>query len=206
MTDINTLTTEMGNPDWIHNWTKGGLDFFCEIKKIKSGYVWLSQSPISAKEFAALNMPDEFRKLAFGRSAHDEAYFRRSPDAEKDSPLETIDIDGRTFARVARPGKLDPNYKDVVVLEVNKYHIVKFLKGRIIEILDLGNGRYMVPNTTEALGFAGNKSIFERKLPDDWKIKEVTLKEDWVVEIPCPASVCFFKSGHGFHGPIDLPF
>jgi hypothetical protein len=32
----------------------------------------------------------------------------------------------------------------------------------------------------------------------------VTLQEDLFVDVPFPARVCFFTSGHSFQGPLTL--
>ena len=69
------------------------------------------------------------------------------------------------------------------------------------------DGLEYVPQVTEvAVGLPGmhvSSKPAERVLPDGWTVREVTLKEDLFVEIPFPAKVCFFLSGHSFQGPVN---
>ena len=136
------------------------------------------------------------------------AFFRRSPEAQCDGPVETMIIDGRTFALVAIPGNPEPEYDLVadglVVLHVQKHHSVMFAKGRTIEIMSFGDGNDYVPQITEASGLFGLSTSAERVLPAGWSVREVTLQQDLVVEVPYPARVCFFSSGHSFQGPVNL--
>ena len=130
MTSIDKATlAEQGNMDWEHNWTLGGLDYYCEIKNDQSGEVWLCQAPISHQEFQTLRLPDGFSRVAIGRAAHDAAYFRCSPEATEDSPIETIKVGERIFSKVAKMGKIEDKYfkegfRDLLVLAVHKYHKV----------------------------------------------------------------------------------
>lgn len=199
----NQLLSQIGNSDWKPNWTVGGLDWFAEIRQNNTGEVWLCQRPITMEVFAKLQLPEGFSRTGVGRAAHDAAYFRRSPGAEVDGPLETLEIDGWTFSRVAKPGMLESGFIDVIVLPVYKYHIVQFNAGRTIEILTMEDGQDYVPNVTELSGMF-HKTTKERVLPKGWTVRKETLHQDLIVEIPCPARVCFFKSGHGFHGPVVM--
>ena len=195
---------------WTHNWTKGGRDnLYTEIRDNSTGYVWLCQTPMTSEEFQNLPLPEGFSKVAIGRAAHDLAYFTRSPDAIKDDPVTSMQIGNWTYAKVARPGSIDKKYleqgyRNFILLNVHKYHKVMFKAGRTIEILTMEDGNDYVPNTTEAIGFAGNKTLEGRALPESWSIREVTLKNDLILEIPCPARVCFFNNGDGFHGPVQI--
>ena len=79
-----------------------------------------------------------------------------------------------------------------------------FAKGRTLEILSMGDGLDYVPQITDASGLPGIKAGAERVLPEGWYIREVTLAEDLFVDVPFPARVCFFTSGHSFQGPVKL--
>ncbi len=199
----NQLLAQIGNSDWEPNWTVGGMDWFAEIRQNSTGEVWLCQRPFTKEAFAKLQLPTGFSRTGIGRAAHDAAYFRRSPGAKVDGPLDTLEIEGWIFSRVAKPGMLEPGFVDAIVLLVDKYHIVQFKAGRTIEILTMEDGQDYVPNVTELSGMF-HKPMKERLLPKGWTIRNETLHQDLIVEIPCPARVCFFKSGHGFHGPVVI--
>jgi len=210
MVSINkSALTKMGNTEWTNNWTAGGLEHYCEIRNDQTGEVWLCQQPISHKEFQSLQLPNEFSRVGIGRSAHDAAYFRRSPDATEDSPVEIMKVGDRFFSKVARPGALEQKYmkqgyRNFILLPVYKYHKVMFKAGRTIEILTMEDGKDYVPNATELNVILGNQPVKKRILPEDWSIRKITLEEGLILEIPCPARVCFFKSGYGFHGPVEI--
>ena len=199
----NQLLSKIGNPDWTPNWTIGGIDWFAEIRQNSTGEVWLCQRPISKEAFGKLQLPEGFSITGIGKAAHDVAYFRRSPGAKVDGSLDTLEIEGYTFSRVAKPGMLESGFVDVIVLPVYKYHILQFNAGRTIEILTMEDGQNYVPNVTELSGMF-HKTTKERVLPEGWTIRKEILKQDLIVEIPCPARVCFFRSGHGFHGPVEI--
>ena len=114
-----------------------------------------------------------------------------------------MEIEGYTFSRVAKPGRLESGFVDVIVLPVYKYHIVQFNAGRTIEILTMEDGQDYVPNVTELSGMF-QKTTKDRLLPEGWMIRKEILNQDLIVEIPCPARVCFFRTGHGFHGPVKV--
>ncbi|MFT4615230.1 MAG: hypothetical protein ACI9NT_002382 [Bacteroidia bacterium] len=202
----------MGNPEWKPNWTMDGLNLYGEILELATGKIWLCQQAFTVQAYDALTLPEGFIKSGLGKTAHDVAFFRRPPTAEMDGPLETIEVDGRTFAHVAIPGTSDANFSlkadGLMVLEVNKHHSIMFAKGRTLEIMSFGDGLDYVPQVTEiAVGLPGmpfSSKPAERVLPDGWTVREVTLKEDLFVDVPFPAKVCFFLSGHSFQGPVNM--
>jgi hypothetical protein len=197
----------LGNPDWVDNWTLGGLELHVELMDTASKDVWLAQEPFTRRRFEALEAPEGFVKSGIGRSAHDAAFFRRSPGASFDGPVDTMEVEGTTFSRVARPGRFEPGFTGVFVLPVYKYHCVMFAAGRTIEVMDFGDGWDYVPQITE-VGFPGAVEDGSpppgRVLPEGWSVREVTLTDDLFVEVPHPARVCFFASGHSFQGPVRL--
>ena len=204
MKDLQSETlSKLGNPEWTLNWTIGRPGPYMEITELANRTVWLCQQPISYEEGKALKLPEGFVITGIGESAHDAAFFPRSPDATEDGPLETMKVGERTFSKVGMPGKLESGFKDVLVLPVYKYHKVLFKAGRTIEILTMEDGKDYVPNVYGLKAMFG-KTPKERILPVGWSVREVTLHEDLILEIPNPARVCFFKTGSGFHGPVNL--
>ena len=204
MKDLQKRTlTQLGNPDWTPNWTIGRPGSYMEITELANRTVWLCQQPISYEEGKALLLPEGFAITGIGESAHDAAFFPRSPDASEDGLLETMQVGKYVFSKVAKPGKPEVGFKDALVLPVYKYHKVLFRAGRTIEILTMEDGKDYVPNVYGMKAMFG-KTPKERILPDAWSIREITLQEDLILEIPNPARVCFFKTGSGFHGPVSL--
>jgi len=86
------VLSKLGNPDWTPNWTIGRLGPYMEITEIANRTVWLCQQPISYEVGQALSLPEGFSITGIGESAHDAAFFPRSPDATEDGPLETMKV------------------------------------------------------------------------------------------------------------------
>lgn len=188
----------LGNVEWVDNWTTGGRTPHMEI--ISGRRVWLAQAPCTVEQFEQLALPDGFIKSGVGNAVADAAYFDRSPDAEIDGPLETIDIDdGIRFAYVARPGRPEPGHDGVLVLPVYKHHRVLYRAGRVLEVMDAGDGADYVP-----LAASARLDAPPRRLPAGWSIREIVLGADLVVDLPCPTRVTFFPSGDSFQGPVRL--
>jgi hypothetical protein len=202
--ELDRRALALGDPAWTQNWTLGGLELFMEIMESATKDVWLAQRPTTPERYDAIRVPDGFVKSGMGRSAHDAAFFRRSPGAAFDGPLDTMEVDGVTFSRVARPGRFEPGFEGVVVLPVYKYHRVMFAAGRTIEVADFGDGWDYVPQITEVASGVLPGGVVERVLPEGWSVREVTLERDLFVDVPYPARVCFFMSGHSFQGPVRL--
>lgn len=195
----------LGNPDWSPNWALDGLSFYGELMHPETGMVWLCQQSFTAQQYQALQPPEGFIKSGMGRASHDAAFFRRSPGEPADGPLETMTVGDRIFARVARPGTFEPGFEGVMVLPVYKYHCVMFAAGRTLEIMSFGDGWDYVPQIVDVESpLPGMVLQDERILPEGWSVRELTLKEDLFVELPYPARVCFFMSGHSFQGPVKL--
>lgn len=196
----------LGNPVWSDNWTRGHDDLHGEVFDPATGLVWLAQEPMSRQRFDDLELPDGLVKTGIGLSVADAAYFRRSPGAAEDGPLETREIDGLRFSLVARPGAPDAPGPGVFVLPVHKHHRLLYAAGKTIEVMDCGDGADYVPLVRDAV-MAGRRADAPRKprtLPEGWSVRRVTLERDLVVELPCPTRVTFFACGDSFQGPLDL--
>ncbi len=203
MKDLQSQTlTKLGNPEWTPNWTIGRPGPYMEITELANRTVWLCQEPISYEQGQAIPLPKGFAITGIGEAAHDAAFFPRSPDATEDGPLETMKVGKYTFSKVAKPGKPEAGFKDVLVLPVYKYHKVLFKAGRTIEVLTMEDGKDYVPNVYGMKAMFG-KTPEERILPAGWSIRIIILTKDLILEIPNPARVCFFKTGSGFHGPVS---
>lgn len=189
----------LGNPDWADNWTVGaGLRM--EIMDEQTSDVWLGQEPISEAQALSLSLPSGFALSGLAGSVADLAWFSRSPGDECDGPLATMEVDGRRFARVARPLERDRTITDAIVLRVDKHHSVLFRSGRTIDVVELGGGRCLVPAWVPG-GRSADRD--ELELPSDWSRHRVDLAADLLVQIPQPATVLIGKDGSGFHGPVS---
>ncbi|MEI7592237.1 MAG: hypothetical protein WCK41_03340 [Actinomycetes bacterium] len=195
-----------GDPTWSNQWSLGGLEFQGELMDAATNGVWLSVDPITPQEYAALEIPDAFRKSGVGRSAHDAAFFLRPPGSLVDGPVDAVTIDGRAFGLVARPGKPEPGFEHVIVLPVYKSHRVLFAAGRTLELIDIGHGWYLLPQATGAtMGDDIDASPRpERVMPPGWTSRPLYLDGDLVVDLPYPARVAIFFNGDIFHGPVHL--
>lgn len=197
-----------GNSDWSANWTLGGCEFYGEIMDTATFGVWLTTEPISPELYAALQVPDGYRKSGCGRSQHDAAYFRRPPNAESDGPVETIRVDNYTFALVARPGVPESGFDGVTVLPVYKSHRLLFRAGRTLEIIDTNDefpgGTSLIPQVTETHLKKRRAESRPRTMPEGWSSRFITLNDDVVIDLPSPARVAIFNNGDIFHGPTTI--
>jgi len=201
---------DMGNQSYPYNWNNVGGQMVTEIMQAATRDVWLSHQPISTEQFDALSLPAGFIKSGVGFATMDLAYFRRSPDAEQDGPVETMEVDGRQFMRVARPGHMekapDGNpYDGLILVHVDKHHNLLFKAGRTIEIMSFADGRDYVPTVNQGtLGFMGSSATKTRQMPGGWTVRQVELKTDLLVELPNPTRAAFFFNGESFQGPVTL--
>lgn len=199
-------------PAWRDNWTHGADTLHLEILHVASRSVWLSQQAVTDAIFEALVPPEGFVKTGVGASVADVAYFRRSPGADHDGPVETLDVGGVRLARVARAaGAPEPGLPGVRVFPVDKHHVLLYRAGRTLDIMDLGDGFDYVPLVARARGAitgAGHprETPRTRVLPEGWSVRTVQLARDLVVELPNPTRVAFFASGDSFQGPVRLEF
>ena len=196
-----------GNTSWPNNWSLGGCEFYGEIMDDETFGVWLSTQPITPDEYAALHIPDGFRKSGVGRSQHDAAFFSKSPHADCDGPVDTIQIGTRTFACVARPGSPESGFTGVTILPVFKTHRVLFEAGRTLEVIDTNDGdsrgTTLLPQAVDTHIHRRRDHSIPREMPDGWTTRNITLTETLVVDIPCPARVAIFKNGDIYHGPVS---
>jgi|APCry1669188879_1035177.scaffolds.fasta_scaffold00042_13 hypothetical protein len=168
-----------------------------EVFELATGAVWLCQQAMTEAEFAALEPAPGFIKVGIGRSAMDVAWFRRSPGAAADGPLETRAMGGRTFARVAKPldfRGFNPGTQ-ATLFQVEKHHVLGYHAGKTLQLVRMPDGQFLVPQTLSAQGDC-------KGVPPGGEFVEVTLQTPWSVVLPCPTSVYFFNDLSSFCGPI----
>lgn len=168
-----------------------------EVMDPRSFDVWLCQSPVTLDAYKAFAPEPPFMKSGIGRAAFDAAHFTRSPGALTDGPAETREIGGHEFARIARPRDfhgIAPGDAPTRVA-VEKHHVITFAAGRMVRVARLPDGHDYVEHTLP-------KTDEPFPLPTDWSVTSRTLESDWVVVLPTPATVWFFKNLASFAGPI----
>jgi hypothetical protein len=161
--------------------------------------VWQTLEPITRDDYQALPLESGWLHVGIGRAAMDEHWFTRSPGKGEDGPMELLEIGGCHFGLCARPASTpsQPAGPDGPrMLLVDKHHVVCFLGGRQVNVLLDPDGNRFV-HVIE--GGEGKASL---ALPGGWKLECVELTEDWVLQLPTPATVFFFANGDSYQGPL----
>jgi len=189
----------LGNPEWSDNWTLGrGLRF--ELLEAETGRVFICQTEVAAIDVAAFEPPDGFGHALVGAARADMAFFARSPGADHDGPVETVELRGRRFSYVARPVRFDTLASGAVEMTIDKHHAMLYRAGRTIDLLDFGDGTVATPawgNTDSSV------ALTTGMLDACWRLRRVRLTADLYTTIPNPARVIVLDQAFGFHGPVD---
>jgi len=196
--------TRLGKPDWADNWTEGGGGLRVEIIDTATRAVWLCHAPVTYKRARSLPLPKGFSLSGIAHAVADLAYFGRSPGADTEGALDTIEVDGLRFAFVARPVGFDTITHDGVdtsVMTIDKHHTMLYAASRTIEVLDFGDGTVATPAWQSP---RPPTDRHERVLPAGWSVRDVVLDDDLIAAIPNPARVAVLSDGAGFHGPLPI--
>ncbi len=190
----------LGNPQWLDNWTVGsGLRF--ELMETATRRVFLCQTEATAAEVESFEPPDGFGHALVGAARADMAFFARSPGANHDGPVETLELNGRRFSYVARPIGVDALASGAVDMTIDKHHAMLYRAGRTIDLLDFGDGTVATP----AWGSSDPSAVLtDGTLDASWTLRRVRLTDDLLATIPNPARVIVLDRTFGFHGPIDM--
>lgn len=174
-----------------------------ELMNLETRDVWLSASPVPRDFFRTLEVAAPWIKLGAAFGAMDGAFFRRSPGAETDGPVDSRKFGGHPFIRVARPSKPAPatGKGGPMKLLVRKHHVVEFDAGATLRILETADGLRFV----EASRGGGAERPDLLRFEDGMRLREIRLARPWTVEIPAPATVYFFQTIDVFHGPVPEP-
>ena len=111
-----------------------------------------------------------------------------------------MEIDDLRFSLVGRPVAVE-RVEDVTVMSIDKHHMMLYAAGRVIEVLDFGDGTFATP-AWNAANHSGGRSDLD--LPNGWALRTAELIGDLVVTIPNPATVAILADGSGFHGPLSM--
>ena len=201
---------EMGDKSLQSNWSNVGNLACCEIMQLATRNTWLSHQPISAEQYEQLSPPQGFVKSGHAIGTMDLAYFRRSPDAPNDGPIQSMQVEGHLFMYVARPEKIEKapdggHYQGLKIIQVNKHHNLLFKAGRTVEVISCPDAMdYISVIASGFIGFTESQQENKRHLPKNWTSREITLETDLLVKLPCHTRALFFNNGESFQGPINL--
>lgn len=196
---MTTPDERLGIPEWADNWTLGpGLRF--ELMEIATRRVFLYQPPVTAAELAEFDVPEGFTHVLAGAAQADMAFFSRSPGADGDGPVEIVELGGRRFAHIAQPMGIDTAASGAVEMTIDKHHALLHRAGRVLDVLDFGDGTVATPAWGAPDPAVG---LTDRMLEDEWTLRRLRLTTDLLVTIPNPARVIVLDESFGFHGPID---
>jgi len=189
----------LGPLEWSDNWTLGaGLRF--ELMEVDTRRVFICQTEVTATEVESFEPPDGFTQALVGATCADMAFFARSPGADHDGRVHTVDMNGKCFSYVAKPIGFDMSASGAVEMVIDKHHSMLYRAGRTLDLLDLGDGTVATP----AWGSTDSSvAITDGMLEDGWKLRRVRLTDDLLTTIPNPARVIVLDQAFGFHGPID---
>lgn len=170
----------------------------CEIIDVATREVWQDVDPTPRRWWGDLTLEPPLAKAGYGSGNMDRTWFRRSPDAGEDGPVRTREIAGRQFFFCARPVEMQPGNPRFILVE--KHHTLGYDAGRDIRILTTAEGRDFV------LVVDGAPDAPEPALPDGWRVRELTLEADWIVDLPAPTETYWFEGMVSYQGPLgDLP-
>ncbi|HUR40535.1 MAG TPA: hypothetical protein VM240_05140 [Verrucomicrobiae bacterium] len=183
------------------NVTRAPRELHMEVMDPRTFDVWLHQDVVTMDDYAAFRPEPPFFKSGVGRGAMDSAWFLRSPGGAIDGALDTRVIGGREFVRVARPLDFRGLAKGNAPtrLSIDKHHVLGFLHGSEVRVARLPDGKHYVQQTVAAPG-AGAVP-----LPADWEVSVLRPSQDWIVHVPTPATVYFFRNLDSYIGPVRLP-
>jgi hypothetical protein len=178
----------------------GAQQLHGELLDPSTANVWQSIEPISREDCDALPVEETWLRAGVGAGAMDEHWFMRSPGADEDAPMEERDIGGHRFCLCARPASAPSQREGPRHLLVEKHHVLRFVAGREIPVLRLPDGQRFV-HVVE-----GGEDKPPLVLPEGWRLEALKLSEDWVLQLPTPTSVFFFRNGDSYQGPLaELP-
>ena len=182
----------------------GGRGLFMEVMDTTTGLVWMSAAPVQISDFDTLELDESLRKVGIARAPMDAAAFQSSPGAPGEPVLERV-INGRLYINVAAP----PPPQDWIAptqpggpteIAVNKEHFIGFAAGRSVAVLSLPEGDFV-----ELVGESkGDDALV---LPPGGTLRQITLEQPWVVQLPTPTRAFFWfgDAMRSFQGPVTLP-
>jgi hypothetical protein len=183
------------------NVTLAPRELHMEVMDPRSFDVWLHQPPVTLDDYRAFKPEPPYFKSGLARGAMDGAWFLRSPGGAADGALESRIIGGRAFVRVARP--LDfrglARGDAPTRLAIDKHHVLCFAAATDVRVARLPDGHWYVQQTVAA---PGSDAVAP---PADWELATLRPARDWLVSVPTPATVWFFRNLDSYIGPVIPP-
>lgn len=170
-----------------------------EIMDTREVKVWQAMSAVTREEYQALAIEPPYLKLGVGLAAMDSAYFRRSPGAAADGPMEARELFGYSWRYCARPQgapELVAGPEGPRKLRVDKHHVLLYRAGRELSYL-------VLPDGTEHVHVISGEAPLV--LPEGWELRSEHLDHELKIELPAPATVFFFPNGDSYQGPVGQP-
>ena len=167
-----------------------------EIIDLATREVWQDWNPTPRDWWDALELEAPLVKAGYGCGNMDRMWFRRSPDADADGPVREREIAGRRFFYCARAPK-DIGQGNPRRMLVDKHHTLLYEAGREVRILTTAGGKDYV------LVVEGIPGAPTPVLPDGWRVRDVRIGKDWIVELPAPTETYWFEGMVSYQGPIE---
>ncbi len=181
---------------------RGGRETFVEVNDRSDATVWMSTSPMTRREFEALDVAPPCTKVGIGEASMDAAAFRRSPGDAGGMPVKFRDIGGVEFLCVARPQRVEPPASPGGPLKmcVDKHHVLAFCGNRDVRVLEVAGEHFV-----ELVGHDARDS--ELVLPAGGQLLTIHTVQPWIVDLPAPTTAWFWMSPgmRSFQGPVQLP-
>jgi hypothetical protein len=169
-----------------------------EIIDTATREVWQDESPTPREWWDAVALGAPFVRAGYGAGEMDGMWFRRSPNASEDGPVRTREISGRKFFYCANaPASVEPGSPRRFL--VDKHHSLLYRGGRTVSVLttDLGEDFVLV--------VAGGQDAPAPELPAGFRLRDVELAEDWLVDLPAPTMTYWFEGLVSYQGPVEVP-
>jgi len=168
----------------------------CEIVDLSTREVWQDQNPTPRDWWDGLSLEAPLMKAGYGSGNMDRMWFRRSPDADVDGPVRMREIAGRQFFYCAKvPDDMgEGNPRRILV---DKHQTLVYEAGRKVQILEAAECGSFV------LVLPGIPGAPTPRLPEDWKLRDIQVQADWIVDLPAPTETYWFKGMISYQGPIE---
>ena len=90
-------------------------------------------------------------------------------------------------------------------MSIDKHHTMLYAAGRVIDVLDFGDGSFATPAwASPKQEDAHAPEQRGSDLPNGWALRTAELTDDLAASIPNPAKVAILADGSGFHGPLSM--
>jgi len=201
---VEEIAQETGVPIENFHPATGGLHM--EIIDTSTSQVWQTMDDITTADAEALSVEPPYREVGIGngkaRLSGHTSFFTRSPDADRNGPMETLEVAGHRWSNCARPigAPAHPAGRDgPVQMSVQKHHTIVYEAGRELQYLRTPDDE----NFVQVIEGGPDKAPLV--VPEGWKLSVHRVRKELIVALPCPTSVFFFRNFDSFQGPVPEP-